>query len=286
MGDEKFYQPYNSSSRFQELIVQDIPIEVIEPNSPKEVNGTLKKYANAERVQHTHKCSFNPGAPEFLPVRGQEHETVELQTVHHVKLPNINFVEPNCKSQEGFWEKMELRLTQPSPTPIIFNGDPARYPRFRAEFQDQVESRALLTDLEKMNYLLSRTSGKPREVIENYQGLPNSCQLALQVLKQRFGQTAMIVETLKSSVITGPRLRSGDTAALQALSDKVQSCCWAMIELNSNELDCTTNCVKYMIACEIHSRQGGEMWLSLTVKETMVRSQHLWSYQDSYQQSH
>ena len=92
-----------------------------------------------------------------------------------------------------------------------------------------------------MNYLLSRTSGKAREVIENYQGLPNSCQLALEVLKQRFGQTAMIVETLKSSVITGPRLRSGDTAALQALSDKVQSCCWAMIELNSNELDCTTN---------------------------------------------
>ena len=51
----------------------------------------------------------------------------------------------------------------------------------------------------------------------------------------------MIVETLKSSAITGPRLRNGDTAALQALSDKVQTCCWAMIELNSNELDCTTN---------------------------------------------
>ena len=51
----------------------------------------------------------------------------------------------------------------------------------------------------------------------------------------------MIVETLKSSVITGPRLRSGDTAALQALSDKVQSCRWEMIELNSNELHYTTN---------------------------------------------
>ena len=98
-----------------------------------------------------------------------------------------------------------------------------------------------MTDLEKMNYLLSRTSGKAREVVENYQGLANSCQLALQVLKQPFGQTPMIVETLKSSVITGPRLRSGDTAALQGLSDEVQSCCWAIIELNSNELDCTTN---------------------------------------------
>ena len=107
MEDKKCYQLYNSSSRFQELIVQDIPNEVIEPNSPKQVNGTLKQYANAERVQHTHKCSFNPGAPEFLPVSNgcQEHERVELQTVHHVKQPNINFVRPNCKSQEGFWEK-------------------------------------------------------------------------------------------------------------------------------------------------------------------------------------
>ena len=169
MENEKCYQPYNSSSTFQELIVQDIPNEVIEPNSPKEVNGTLKQYANAKRVQHTRKCSFNPGAPEFLPVSNgcEEHERVELQTVNHVKQPNISFVEPNCKSQEGFWEKMELRLTQPSPTPIIFNGHPARYLRFRAEFQDQVESRASLTDLEKMIYLLSRTSGKAREVIEN-----------------------------------------------------------------------------------------------------------------------
>ena len=29
--------------------------------------------------------------------------------------------------------------------------------------------------------------------------------------------------------------------ALLALSDKLQNCCWAMIELQSNELDCTTN---------------------------------------------
>ena len=51
----------------------------------------------------------------------------------------------------------------------------------------------------------------------------------------------MIVEALKSSVVGGPKIRNGDSAALLALSDKLQNCCWAMIELNSNELDCTTN---------------------------------------------
>ena len=51
----------------------------------------------------------------------------------------------------------------------------------------------------------------------------------------------MIVEALKSSVVSSPKIGNGDCAALLALSDKLQNCCWAMIELQSNELDCTTN---------------------------------------------
>ena len=93
-------------------------------------------------------------------------------------------------------------MMQPPPAPTPFDGDPSRYLRFRANFRDQVENRASLTDSEKMNYLMTYTTGKAREVIENYQGLPNGCRLALQVLKQRLGQNAMIVEALKSSVIS------------------------------------------------------------------------------------
>ena len=59
---------------------------------------------------------------------------------------------------------------------------------------------------------MSFTTG--RAMIEHYQGLPNRCQLALQGLKQRFGQNAMIVLALKSSVIGEPKIRAGDSAAL------------------------------------------------------------------------
>jgi len=72
---------------------------------------------------------------------------------------------------------------QPPPAPTPFDGDPSRYPRSRANFRDQVENRASLTDNEEMNYLMTYTTGKVRKVIENYQGLPNGCRLALQVLK-------------------------------------------------------------------------------------------------------
>lgn len=139
------------------------------------------------------------------------------------------------------WEKMELRMSQPPPKPTPFDGDPARYLRFRSNFRDQVESKSTLSNSEKMNYLLAYTTGRAKEAIETYEGLPNGYQLALNVLQQRFGQNAMIIQSLKSSVVTGPKIRASDSASLLAFSDKIENCYWSMLELNSNELDCTTN---------------------------------------------
>ena len=139
------------------------------------------------------------------------------------------------------WEKMELRMSQPPPKPTPFDGDPARYLKFRSNFRDQVESKPSLTDSERMSYLMTYTTGKARQAIEYYEGLPNGCQLALNVLEQRFGQSAMIVQALKSSVIQGPKLKAYDSAGLLAFSDKLENCYWSMVELNSAELDCTTN---------------------------------------------
>ena len=136
---------------------------------------------------------------------------------------------------------MELRLSQPPPEPSPFDGDSAKYLPFRANFRDQIESKKSLSDSERLNYLMSYTTGRAKAVIENYNGLPNGCQLALKVLEHRFGQSAMIVQALKSSVTDGPKIRPGDNAALLALSDKIENCCWAMSELRSCELDCTTN---------------------------------------------
>ena len=65
----------------------------------------------------------------------------------------------NSEPRPGFWEKMELRMTQPPPAPTPFDGDPVRYLRFRANFRDQVESRASLTDSENINYLMTYTTG-------------------------------------------------------------------------------------------------------------------------------
>ena len=47
----------------------------------------------------------------------------------------------------------------------------------------------------------------------------------------------MIVQALKSSITDGPKIRPEDNAALLALSDEIENCCWVMSELRSCELD-------------------------------------------------
>ena len=153
----------------------------------------------------------------------------------------VNSTYSSLLQQTSLLEKMELRMSQPPPKPVPFDGNPIAYLRFRSNFREQVESRNSLTDGEKMNYLLSYTSGRAKQAIESNQGLLNSCQLSLNVLYRRFGQPSMIVEALKSNVIYGDKVKPGDGAALLDLADKLENCCHIMDELNSTELRCTTN---------------------------------------------
>ena len=51
----------------------------------------------------------------------------------------------------------------------------------------------------------------------------------------------MIVEALKAWILKGSKLKAGDSEALLTLSDKIESCCYAIMELNWWELYCTTN---------------------------------------------
>ena len=67
-----------------------------------------------------------------------------------------------------------MQMSQPLPRPTPFDGDSSKYLQFRTNFSDQVENRSSLTDSEKMSYLLSYTTGRAKEVIESYQGLPES----------------------------------------------------------------------------------------------------------------
>ena len=159
------------------------------------------------------KGTLNPDAKEFaLPTARLKMHSVDSggDTMNHesAESKDSTVTRTEHKPQAAFWEKMELRMSQPPPEPTPFDGDSARYLRFRANFRDQVESKVTLTDSEKMSYLISYTTGRARRVVENYQGLPNGCELALSVLKQRFGQNAMIVQALKSLVVGGPELET------------------------------------------------------------------------------
>ena len=230
--------------REQSSKVNGFPLLGRELNS--QIAAGVKLNQPAQSADKQLKNHFNPNVPEFeLPIPSPLHivDANVTGTVNNVTAKGVDYNSSKIydETHASFWERMELQMSQLPPTPAPFDGDPAQYLQFRSNFGDQVKSKISLSDGEKMNYLLAYTTGRARRIIENYQGLPNGCQIALQVLKQRFGQNAMIAEALKASVLRGPKLREDDSEALLTLSDKIENCCHAMKELNSSELDCTTN---------------------------------------------
>ena len=138
------------------------PIQTIdESRNLRKTEAEIKHLNDPAENQLESISALDPKAPEFaLP-------SVPLQSECVVSNGSAAYCNPmvtNCNAEvtslvppAAFWEKMELRMTQPPPVPAPFDGDPSRYLRFRADFRDQVESRASLTDSEKMNYLMTYT---------------------------------------------------------------------------------------------------------------------------------
>ena len=59
-----------------------------------------------------------------------------------------------------------------------------------------------------------------------------------------------VVQALKLSVTDGPKIRAGDNAALLDLSDKIENCCCAMVELHSGDTS--------VIVCQVTCKGDGE----------------------------
>ena len=139
----------------QELNPQETLLKEKQLSSPRLLNVELKQSTDLATKQL--KNAVNPKAPEFtLPTTPLQEWIVNSSggTVNPdtAEGETSTAAKANCKPPAELWEKMELRMTQPPPAITPFDGDPAWYLRFRANFRDQVETRASLTDSEKMNF--------------------------------------------------------------------------------------------------------------------------------------
>ena len=168
---ECYYWPMSHGLHPQETFVKE------GRSSPRAHDELLKHPHAPDPAAEQQKGTLNTKAPEVtLPTTPLQQDLINSSgdTVNQVAAEGDSYTiaKANYEPRADFWEKMELRMMQPPPAPTPFDGDPSRYLRFRANFRDQVENRASLTDSEKMNYLMTYTTGKAREVIESYQGLP------------------------------------------------------------------------------------------------------------------
>ena len=109
-----------------------------------ETAAGVKLNQPAQSADKQFKNHLNPNVPESeLPMHSPQHIVDDnvTGTVNNMISKGVDYNSSKIydEAHASFWERMELRMFQPPPTPAPFDGDPAQYLRFRSNFGDQVE---------------------------------------------------------------------------------------------------------------------------------------------------
>ena len=93
------------------------------------------------------------------------------------------------------------RSRLPAPEPTIFEGDPLKYPAWKASFSALIESRTIPPN-EKMHYLRRYLSGEAKECVEGvfYFDTKDAYDGAWKTLESRFGDPFLVSETFRDKL--------------------------------------------------------------------------------------
>ena len=116
------------------------------------------------------------------------------------------------------------------------------YPAFIQAFETIIESK-VEASRDRLFFLSKYTTGNANDVIKGFVAMNtgDSYEQAKKLLAQRFGDPYHVAESFKSRLHAWPRVRDGDSAGIQELSDFLIRCREAMKsmkymgELNSTE---------------------------------------------------
>ena len=117
----------------------------------------------------------------------------------------------------------------PAPEPIVFTGDPLKYPGWKTDFTSLTEQRKV-PPTERIHYLKKYLGGAAKEAVENYFLLAsdNAYQEAKKLLDERFGAAYVVGNALRYKLESWPKIANRDANALQRFSDFVKQCETAM----------------------------------------------------------
>ena len=125
-------------------------------------------------------------------------------------------------------EQVPLSRLPPS-EPNIFDGDPLKYPSWKAAFHTLIEQKRVPPS-ETIHYLKKYLSSSVREVVENYFRLSSedAYDEAKKILEQRYGDPFVIANAFRDKLENWLKIQSRDNFGLRKFSDFLKQCFTAM----------------------------------------------------------
>ena len=117
----------------------------------------------------------------------------------------------------------------PPPEPSIFNGDPMRYPCWKAAFLTLIEHQQIPT-VERIHYLKKYLGGQVKDTVKGYFLLPpeDALDKAKKLLEEHYGNPFVMPNAFRDKLEKWQRINSRDGAALQRYADFLRQCHTAM----------------------------------------------------------
>ena len=144
----------------------------------------------------------------------------------------------------------------PVQEPPIFNGNILDYPSFVQAFEATIENR-VDSNKDRLFFLNKYTSGKANEAIKGFVTLntDDGYNEAKALLAERFGNPYNVAEKYKSQLRQWPKVRDGDSAGIQDLSDFLIRCREVMKSMRYlNELNSTETLIQ--VSAKLPSYSG------------------------------
>jgi Protein of unknown function (DUF1759) len=104
-----------------------------------------------------------------------------------------------------------------------FNGEFINWPSFRDQFTAQVHNNMRLSDVDKLQYLMSYMTGEAENVLKGYQLTDEQYEAAWKSLERRYNHVGVLLHEFMSSLYVMPLAKREDHSHLAGLVDKVEA---------------------------------------------------------------
>ena len=179
--------------------------------------------------------SLNPAKPSKFNIQSA---TSNAQKSHSFTIPpqqqNIQIIKENDSFAKTLAEHMFINRL-PIPEPPQFNGDPLKFPSWRATFETLIGSRSI-PRAERVHYLRRYLEGQAKEAVEGFLLLStdDAYERAMHLLDDRYGNTFAIANAFRDKLDSWPKVTARDGPGLRRLADFLYQCSAAM--QNNNNL--------------------------------------------------